>query len=125
MGGKVKEHEHYKERTEQLEKLLKDQKVSLAEALKESDDKNTRIINLEEDVLITKDQCKSATDNMDECNHQISNFKLELEKRNSEIVGFINMLKKIKESLRTHGSPDFMINGDVFDIDTTDMSWDQ
>jgi len=130
-------HHDQEQRLKQLEKELEDNhqennkadqleemEASLADKQKENAEKSSNIKNLEDDLLLVKDQYRSAVENIVDCNGQISNLKSELEKRNDEIVGFIKMLKKIKESLRTQGSPDYMINGDVFDIDTTEMSWD-
>jgi len=122
--GEMKKHGECQERTEQLEIELAEQKSSNIEMQQELKDKSLKIEKLEDDLLISKNQYETVTANITDCNQQISHFKTELEKRNAEIVGFVKMMKKIKESLRNQGSPDYLINGDVFDIETTDMSWD-
>jgi len=126
MEGELEKLQWFEGRVKELEMQLEKHTTSPSDIQQELDDKRSNIENLEQDLAIAKDNFKTVTDNMDECNIQISGLKSELEKRNIDIIGFVKMLKKIKESLRNQGSPDFMINGDVFDIDVeaTDLSWD-
>eukprot|EP00092_Neocalanus_flemingeri_P001125 GFUD01001199.1.p1 GENE.GFUD01001199.1~~GFUD01001199.1.p1 ORF type:complete len:1705 (-),score=626.81 GFUD01001199.1:124-5238(-) len=117
-------HQTCEDRIENLEMQLVNQKTFCSDLQSEMDSKTSNIEQLEKDLVIAKDHFKTVPDKMDECNNQISHLKSELEKRNSSILGFVKMLTNIKDSLKNQGSPDYMINGDIFDIEATDVSWD-
>jgi len=119
MEGELGKHQECGDRFKKVELELVEQTTSCSNLRLELDVKNGKAEQLVKDLGTANDQLKAVTDNM-------AYLKSELEKRNVDILGFVKMLKKIKESVRSQGSPDFMINGDVFDIDVeaTELSWD-
>ena len=98
------------------------QKVELLE--RENEEKNDAILNLDDELTNTRQQFNTVNANMSEYNQQISNLQNDLANRNKEILEFVKIMKNIKESLLSRGSPlSALIDVNVKE-ESNELSWD-
>ena len=108
--------------TLQAEVSESQQKVELL--VRENEEKNDAIINLDDELTNTKQLYNTVNANMSEYNQQISNLQADLANRNKEILEFVKIMKNIKESLLSRGSPlSAFIDVNVKE-ESNELSWD-
>ena len=98
------------------------QKVELLE--RENEEKNEAMISLDDELTNTKQLYNTVNANMSEYNKQIANLQADLSNRNKEILEFVKIMKNIKESLLSRGSPlSAFIDVNVKE-ESNELSWD-
>ena len=86
-------------------------------------DKEDKIQQLETDLVAEHEQHAALGRDMAGYNVKVADLKAELVKRNEEIVGFVKIMKNIKDNLHSRGSP-LSAFIDVTEVDSKELSWD-
>ena len=108
---------------ESLEHQVQDLKSEIVQMTEKSEEQVAKIDQLEADLVAEHEQFTAISHEMVQCNVQVSSLKAELGKRNDEIVEFLKIMKKLKENLRSCGSP-LSAFIDVNEEDSKELSWD-
>ena len=111
------------DKVDTLEHQVLDLKTEIAQMTQESEKQVAKIEQLETDLVAEHEQFSGISSEMADCNVQVASLKAQLAKRNDEIVEFLKIMKKLKENLRSCGSP-LSAFIDVNEEDSKELSWD-